>query len=80
MSATEDRYNRHHILSVIGKDGQEKLSRSKVLIVGCGALGTHSAEYLARGGIGELRLVDRDFVDWSNLQRQIGFTEDDVRN
>ena len=80
MSGTEERYNRHHILKAIGKDGQEKLSRSKVLIVGCGALGTHSAEYLARGGIGELRLVDRDFVDWSNLQRQIGFTEEDVRN
>ena len=80
MSGTEERYNRHHILEAIGKDGQERLSRSKVLIVGCGALGTHSAEYLARGGIGELRLVDRDFVDWSNLQRQIGFTEEDVRN
>ena len=80
MSATGDRYNRHHILSVIGKDGQERISRSKVLIIGCGALGTHSAEYLARGGIGELRLVDRDFVDWSNLQRQIGFTEDDARS
>ena len=80
MSGTEERYNRHHILKAIGKDGQEQLSHSKVLIVGCGALGTHSAEYLARGGVGELRLVDRDFVDWSNLQRQIGFTEEDARN
>ena len=80
MSETEDRYNRHHILRVIGKSGQKKLSQARVLIVGCGALGTHSAEYLARGGIGELRLVDRDFVDWSNLQRQIAFTEEDVRS
>ena len=80
MSETPDRYNRHHILGVIGKSGQKKLSQARVLIVGCGALGTHSAEYLARGGIGELRLVDRDFVDWSNLQRQIAFTEEDVRN
>ncbi len=80
MSETPDRYNRHHILEVIGKSGQKKLSQARVLIVGCGALGTHSAEYLARGGIGELRLVDRDFVDWSNLQRQIAFTEEDVRN
>ncbi|MEC8895908.1 MAG: ThiF family adenylyltransferase, partial [Planctomycetota bacterium] len=70
MPETPDRYNRHHILGVIGKGGQQKLSQARVLIVGCGALGTHSAEYLARGGIGELRLVDRDFVDWSNLQRQ----------
>ena len=80
MSETADRYNRHHILRVIGKSGQKKLSQARVLIVGCGALGTHSAEYLARGGIGELRLVDRDFVDWSNLQRQIAFTEEDVRS
>lgn len=80
MSETADRYNRHHVLEVIGRDGQEKLGQSTVLIVGCGALGTHSAEYLARGGIGEIRLVDRDFVDWSNLQRQIAFTEEDARS
>ena len=77
-NARENRYDRQERLRVIGADGQARLRASRVLIVGCGALGTPSAEYLARAGIGSLRLVDRDIVEWSNLQRQIGFREADA--
>lgn len=58
-----------------GEAGQARLATSTVLIVGCGALGTHTAETLARAGVGHLHLVDRDIVEWSNLQRQVLFTE-----
>ncbi|MCZ6792229.1 MAG: ThiF family adenylyltransferase [Planctomycetota bacterium] len=74
-----DRYSRQTLFSPVGPRGQERIERARVLIVGCGALGTHSAEYLARAGVGSIRLVDRDLVEWSNLGRQIGFTEEDAR-
>ena len=74
-----DRYSRQTILPAIGKDGQEKLQQSHVLVVGCGALGTVSATQLVRAGIGTVRIVDRDFIEYHNLQRQILFDEDDVR-
>ena len=62
----------------IGRDGQERLAAARVLVVGCGALGSSQAEALARAGVGRLRIVDRDFVEESNLQRQTMFTERDA--
>jgi adenylyltransferase/sulfurtransferase len=73
-----DRYHRQSLLPQIGPPGQDRLRRARVLLVGCGALGTVIAEHLVRAGIGELRLVDRDIVELTNLQRQTLFTEADV--
>jgi len=73
-----ERYSRQILFSDIGGTGQEKLAESRVLIVGCGALGCSHAETLARAGIGFLRIVDRDFVEFSNLQRQTLFNEADA--
>lgn len=74
-----DRYSRQERVAGIGPDGQRALAGSTVLIVGLGALGTHSAATLARAGIGRLWLCDRDLVDLGNLQRQVLFTETDAR-
>ncbi|NOT47923.1 MAG: thiazole biosynthesis adenylyltransferase ThiF [Acidobacteria bacterium] len=73
-----DRYSRQILFSPIGKVGQEKLLNSRVLLVGCGALGASHAEMLARAGVGKLRIVDRDFVEFTNLQRQTLFKESDA--
>ncbi|HVG38238.1 MAG TPA: ThiF family adenylyltransferase [Pyrinomonadaceae bacterium] len=73
-----ERYSRQILFEGIGPEGQGRLRAARVLIVGCGALGTAQAEALARAGVGELRLVDRDFVEASNLQRQTMFTESDA--
>ena len=73
------RYSRQTLFPPIGSGGQERLGRSRVVIVGCGALGSVAAEQLVRAGIGSLRLIDRDFVEESNLQRQCLFTEDHAR-
>jgi molybdopterin/thiamine biosynthesis adenylyltransferase len=75
-----DRYSRQTIFPGIGRAGQAKLARSTIVVIGCGALGTVAATCLARAGIGRLRIVDRDFIEYHNLQRQILFDEDDVRN
>lgn len=72
------RYSRQTIFEKIGEKGQKALKNSKVAIVGMGALGTNSANLLARAGIGELIIIDRDVVELSNLQRQTLFTEDDI--
>lgn len=64
----------------IGATGQEKLQKSVVVLVGCGALGAAHAEALARAGVGTIRLIDRDFVEFSNLQRQTLYTESDAEN
>lgn len=72
------RYSRQILFQPIGKSGQEKLINSRVLLVGCGALGASHAETLARAGVGKLRVVDRDFVEFSNLQRQTLYKEQDA--
>ncbi|HJQ68910.1 MAG TPA: ThiF family adenylyltransferase [Blastocatellia bacterium] len=79
MEAPE-RYSRQILFDGIGEAGQERLARSRAVIIGCGALGAIQAETLARAGVGSLVLVDRDFVEESNLQRQIMFEESDARD
>ncbi|MFG6150511.1 MoeB/ThiF family adenylyltransferase [Halobacillus sp. B23F22_1] len=71
-----DRYSRQERFQPIGNLGQKKLIKKHVLIIGAGALGASSAEQLVRGGVGRLTIVDRDYVEWSNLQRQQLFTEE----
>jgi len=73
-----ERYSRQILFREIGRTGQQKLLDSRVLIVGCGALGASHAEMLARAGVGELRIIDRDFVEFTNLQRQTLFKESDA--
>ncbi len=73
-----DRYSRQILFNGIGREGQRRLLNSRLLIVGCGALGSAQAESLARAGVGKLRIADRDFVEASNLQRQTMFTESDA--
>ncbi|MDT7779177.1 MAG: molybdopterin-synthase adenylyltransferase [Acidobacteriota bacterium] len=74
-----ERYSRQILFEGIGEDGQRRLLGSRVLVVGCGALGSSQVEMLARAGVGRLRVVDRDFVEESNLQRQTMFAERDAR-
>lgn len=75
---TENRYSRQVILHNIGKEGQEILGKSHVIIIGCGALGTVAANNLARAGVGKISILDRDFVELNNLQRQMLFDQNDV--
>lgn len=75
-----DRYSRQILFAPIGEEGQARIAGSKVVIIGCGALGAVQAETLSRAGAGHLVLVDRDFVEESNLQRQIMFEETDALN
>jgi adenylyltransferase/sulfurtransferase len=79
MSENAGRFSRQIRFMPLGVDGQQRLAASTAVIVGCGALGTVHAALLARAGIGTLRLIDRDYVEESNLQRQVLYTEDDVR-
>ncbi len=78
MTDLSHRYSRHTVLKEIGKEGQKKISESKVTILGQGALGTVMAEGLTRCGVGEIVIADRDFVELSNLQRQALFDENDI--
>ncbi|EUJ33063.1 molybdopterin biosynthesis protein [Listeria floridensis FSL S10-1187] len=73
-----NRYDRQMRVSQIGKSGQEKIAKTRLLIVGVGAIGTYAAELAVRMGFRELTLIDRDFVELSNLQRQTLFTESDA--
>ena len=73
------RYSRQVRFGPLGTEGQERLSNSRVAIVGCGALGSASAMALTRAGVGMLRLIDRDLPEISNLPRQVLFDEQDVR-
>jgi molybdopterin-synthase adenylyltransferase len=75
-----ERYSRQMRFPGLGKAGQEKLLASRVTLCGCGALGTVLANVLVRAGVGFIRIVDRDFVEPSNLQRQVLFDESDVTN
>jgi molybdopterin/thiamine biosynthesis adenylyltransferase len=74
----DERYSRQILFSGIGAEGQRRLAASHVAIVGCGATGAAAASLLARAGVGTLTLIDRDFVEPSNLQRQILFDEEDA--
>jgi len=69
----DERYSRQMLFRGIGEAGQKKLLASRVAIVGCGATGSALASLLARAGVGTLRIVDRDYVEPSNLQRQTLF-------
>ena len=73
-----DRYIRQMRYPPLGEEGQRRLSQSRALVCGCGALGSMLANTLVRAGVGCVRIVDRDFVETSNLQRQVLFDEDDV--
>lgn len=74
----DERYSRQVLFAGIGSDGQHRLMESRVAIVGCGATGSASASLLARAGVGTLRIIDRDYVEPSNLQRQSLFDENDA--
>ena len=73
-----DRYHRQTLLPEFGREGQARLARSCVAVVGVGALGSASSEMLARAGVGHLILIDRDIVEPTNLQRQTLYTEADA--
>jgi adenylyltransferase/sulfurtransferase len=73
-----ERYSRQMRFPGVGEDGQRRLLESRVTLCGCGALGTVLANALVRAGVGQLRLIDRDFIETSNLQRQVLFDEHDV--
>lgn len=77
--AEHDRYSRQILFAGIGEKGQERILASSAVLVGCGALGTALAGLLVRAGVGRLRIIDRDFVEPSNLQRQTLFEESDAR-
>jgi molybdopterin-synthase adenylyltransferase len=74
----EERYSRQVLFAGIGAEGQQRLLKSRVAIVGCGATGSVLASLLARAGVGSLRIIDRDYVEPSNLQRQMLFDETDA--
>jgi adenylyltransferase/sulfurtransferase len=74
----DERYSRQILFSGIGVTGQQRLLESRVAIVGCGATGSALASLLARAGVGKLRIIDRDYVEHSNLQRQSLFDEADA--
>ena len=74
----DDRYSRQRRFAPIGDAGQERLAKARVLILGLGALGTVAADQIVRAGAGFVRLIDRDFVELSNLQRQSLFDEQDI--
>ena len=74
----ESRYSRQSRFAPLGAEGQRCIRAASVAVVGCGALGTVEAEILVRAGAGRVRIIDRDFVEWSNLQRQFLFEESDA--
>lgn len=75
----QERYSRQALFAPIGPEGQKLIRQSKVAVVGCGAIGASACTLLARAGAGTLRIIDRDYVEPSNLQRQLLFDEEDAR-
>ncbi|MFH1919331.1 MAG: ThiF family adenylyltransferase, partial [Planctomycetota bacterium] len=78
MTPNLDRYVRQMRYAPLGEEGQRRLAAGRALVCGCGALGTVLANTLARAGVGSVRIVDRDFIELNNLQRQVLFDEDDI--
>ena len=78
VQVTNDRYHRQRLLPGVGDAGQSRIASARVVVVGCGALGTVAVESLARAGVGHLTLIDRDLVEETNLQRQTLYTEADA--
>jgi adenylyltransferase/sulfurtransferase len=79
VETIDERYSRQVLFAGIGERGQSRLAQGHVAVVGCGATGAAAAALLARAGVGTLTLIDRDFVEESNLQRQVLFDEQDAR-
>jgi adenylyltransferase/sulfurtransferase len=77
-SKYSERYSRQILFSLIGGDGQKKLQKGRVAVIGCGGLGSNITNSLARAGVGFIRIIDKDIVELSNLQRQLLFDEKDV--
>ncbi len=75
----EERYSRQILFRGVGAEGQRRLAEARVAMVGCGATGSAVASLLARSGVGTIRIIDRDYVEPSNLQRQTLFDESDAR-
>jgi molybdopterin/thiamine biosynthesis adenylyltransferase len=78
LDPTYDRYSRQTLFSPIGLEGQKKISAAHVLLVGMGALGTVLASHMVRAGVDTLRMIDRDYVELTNLQRQMLYDEEDA--
>ncbi len=76
---SDRRYARQLLVNHIGEQGQSRIAAGSAVIIGCGALGTVIADALTRAGVGRIRIVDRDFVELDNLQRQVLFDEEDAR-
>ena len=79
LDSLQEKYSRQMLFAGIGEEGQQRLLASSAVIVGCGAIGAAAAGLLVRAGVGRVRILDRDFVEPSNLQRQTLFDEDDAR-
>src|SRR5271167_1887614 len=78
LDSLQEKYSRQMLFAGIGKEGQQSLFASSAVIVGCGAIGAATAALLVRAGVGRVRILDRDFVEPSNLQRQTLFDESDA--
>ncbi len=78
MPQVDERYSRQVLFPGIGAEGQQKLAHARVAIVGCGATGSVLSSLLVRAGVGYTRIIDRDYIEPSNLQRQVLFDERDA--